>query len=128
MKTVINSPDAPAAIGPYNHANKGCGLLFVSGQIALNPATQQLVLDDIAAETQQVLENLKAIVETAGLSLIDVVKCTVFVRDMADYAVINGVYARYFEQATAPARELVQVVALPRSVNVEISAIAAYPV
>ncbi len=126
MKQVINSPNAPKAIGPYNHANKGCGLLFVSGQIALNPNTNELVLSDIAVETRQVLENLKAIVETAELTLADVVKCTVFVIDMANYASINAVYAEYFDEATAPARELVQVVALPRGVNVEISAIAAY--
>jgi 2-iminobutanoate/2-iminopropanoate deaminase len=126
MKQIINSEQAPKAIGPYNHANKGCGLLFVSGQIALNPATNELILHDIAAETHQVLHNLKTIVTTAGLTLEDVVKCTVFVLDMANYAAINSVYAMYFAEETAPARELVQVSGLPRGVNVEISAIAAY--
>jgi 2-iminobutanoate/2-iminopropanoate deaminase len=124
MKQVINTHAAPAAIGPYNQANEAGGMLFISGQIALHPTTGVLVMDDIATETRQVLNNLQAIVENAGLTLENIVKCSVFVKDMADYAVINGVYAEYFAAETAPARELVQVAALPRYVNVEISAIA----
>ena len=126
MKQIINSGNAPEAIGPYNHATKAGGLLFVSGQIALNPETGELVLDSIIHEMHQAMQNLEAIVETAGLTLEDIVKCTIFVTDMAYYAHVNGVYALYFAQATAPARELVQVAGLPRGANVEISAIAAY--
>ena len=126
MKQIINSTNAPEAIGPYNHATKASGLLFVSGQIALNPETGELVLDSIIHETHHAMKNLQAIVVAGGLSLEDVVKCTIFVTDMAYYANINSVYALYFPQATAPARELVQVVGLPRGVNVEISAIATY--
>ncbi len=123
-KTIISTPNAPAAIGPYHQANAFGNMLFVSGQIALNPATGELVQTDIAAETRQVLDNLKAVVEAAGSSLEKILKCSVFVTDMKQYADINAVYAEYFPQVTAPARELVQVAALPRFVNVEISAIA----
>lgn len=125
MKQILNTLAAPAAIGPYNQATEAAGMLFISGQIALNPATGELVLDDIATETRQVLHNLQAIIENAGLTLENIVKCSVFVKNMADYATINAVYAEYFAADTAPARELVQVSALPRYVNVEISAIAA---
>ena len=124
MKQIINTIHAPAAIGPYNQANEASGMLFISGQIALNPVTGALVQDDIATETHQVLQNLKAIVENAGLGLENIVKCSVFVKNMGDYAIINSVYAEYFAAETAPARELVEVAALPRYVNIEISAIA----
>ena len=123
MKQVINSPNAPKAIGPYNHANKGCGLLFVSGQIAFNPTTNELVLHDIAAETRQVLDNLKAIIETAELSLEDVVKCTVFVTDMANYAAINAVYAEYFPGAK-PARYCIKCDLVKPDCLVEIASVA----
>ena len=126
MKKIINSHNAPAAIGPYNHANAAGGFLFVSGQIALSPISGELVTHDIENETRQVLSNLRNILITAGLDLGDVVKCSVFVTDMDNYAAINNVYAEYFSSDTAPARELVQVSALPRGVNIEISAIAAY--
>ena len=124
MKQIINTIHAPAAIGPYNQANEAGGILFISGQIALHPVTGALVQDDIATETHQVLQNLKAIVENAGLGLENIVKCSVFVKNMGDYAIINSVYAEYFAAETAPARELVEVAALPRYVNIEISAIA----
>ena len=125
MKKVINSPNAPAPVGPYNHATAHNGTLYVSGQIAINPATGDLVLDNIEAETHQVMKNHQAILETAGLTFEDVLKCTIFVSDMGNYARINAVYGSYFKEATAPARELVQVSVLPKNVNIEISLIAA---
>jgi 2-iminobutanoate/2-iminopropanoate deaminase len=124
MKKIINSKNAPEPVGPYNHANAGGGLLFISGQIALNPITGDLVLDDIEKETHQVLKNLGAILSEAGLDYSDVLKCSVFVNDMGMYSRINEVYAQYFQEETAPARELVEVRNLPKYVNVEISAIA----
>ena len=125
MKKIINSPNAPAPVGPYNHATVHNGTLYVSGQVAINPATGELVLDNIEAETKQVMENHRAILTEAGLTFEDVLKCTVFVSDMGNYARINAVYATYFNEETAPARELVQVSVLPKNVNIEISLIAA---
>ena len=123
-KKIVNAHNAPAPIGPYNHANAANGFLFISGQVALNPVTGEMMQNSIQEETRQVLTNLKAIVEIAGGSLLDIVKCSVFVTDMEQYAAINAVYAEFFADDTAPARELVQVSRLPRNANVEISAIA----
>lgn len=124
MKQLINTPNAPLPIGPYNQATLHNGLLYVSGQIALDPATGELVLDDIETETHRVLKNLQAILEAAGSSLRQVLKATVFVRDMNQFGRINAVYGQYFQPDFAPARELVQVVELPKFVNIEISVIA----
>ena len=123
-KVIINSPNAPAPVGPYNHSVLANNTLYVSGQIAINPATGELVQDSIEDETHQVLKNLGAILETAGLGFEDVLKCSVFVADMNMYGRINAVYAQYFKEETAPARELIEVANLPKFVNVEISAIA----
>lgn len=124
MKKIYNTSNAPAPIGPYNQSVLAGGTLYVSGQIAIDPTTGQLVQDDIRVETRQVMENLKAILENAGYGLEHVVKCSVFVSDMHQYGQINAVYGEYFSDETAPARELVEVVNLPKFVNVEISAIA----
>ncbi len=124
MKQIINTPDAPAPIGPYNQAVRMGNLLFVSGQIALDPQSGELVLDNIEAETHQVLRNVKAIVEAAGAGLQNVLKATVFVKDINQFSRINAVYGEYFQPEFAPARELVQVAELPRFANVEISVIA----
>lgn len=124
MKTIYNTPAAPAPVGPYNQATAYNGVLYVSGQIAINPATGELVTDNIEVETTQVMENLKAILENANTSFENVLKCSVFVSDMNDYGSINNVYAKYFKEDTAPARELVEVGNLPKFVNVEISLIA----
>ena len=124
MKQLINTPSAPMPIGPYNQAVAHNGLLFISGQIAIDPATGELVLDNIEAETHRVLQNLKAIVEAGGSSLEKVLKATVFVKDMNLFGRINAVYGEYFKPEFAPARELVQVSELPKFVNIEISVIA----
>ena len=126
MKKIINTDKAPAPVGPYNQAIIHNGTLYASGQIALNPSTGELVLDTIEAETRQVLENVRAILEEAGLGFQDVIKCSVFVSDMNNYSRINAVYAEYFDENTAPARELVEVANLPKFVNIEISVIAAF--
>ncbi len=124
MKKIIFSPNAPAPVGPYSQAVAANGTLYVSGQIALDPATGAIVSGDIQKETQQVMENLKAVLNAAGIGMQEVLKCTIFMTDMANYAAINEVYARYFNNDTAPAREAVAVAALPKGVNVEISCIA----
>jgi 2-iminobutanoate/2-iminopropanoate deaminase len=124
MKNIHNTPNGPLPIGPYNQATSLNGLLFVSGQIAINPANGELVLDSIEAETHQVLRNVKAILEASGSGLEHVLKASVFVKDMNLFGRINAVYAEYFAQETAPARELVQVSELPKFVNIEISVIA----
>lgn len=124
MKNIINTPNAPLPIGPYNQATAFNGLLFVSGQIAIDPASGELVLDDIEIETHRVLQNIRAIVEAAGSSLEQVLKATVFVKDMNLFGRINAVYGEYFKPEFAPARELVQVSELPKFVNIEISVIA----
>jgi 2-iminobutanoate/2-iminopropanoate deaminase len=125
MKKIHNTSKAPSPIGPYNQANSINGFLFISGQIAIIPETGELATDNIEEETDQVMRNLEAILENAGYTFDDVVKCSLFVKSMADYAKINAVYAKYFKEENAPARELVEVVNLPRYVNIEISAIAA---
>ena len=123
-KTIVTSKNAPAPIGPYNQAVWYGDVLFVSGQIALDPVTGELVLDSIEIETDRVLKNLEGILHAAGLTFENVLKCSVFVTDMNDFSRINAVYGKYFKEETAPARELVQVAALPRFVHVEISLIA----
>jgi len=124
MKKIFKTDQAPLPIGPYNQAVAFNGMLFVSGQIALHPATGELVMDSIEHETRQVLDNVKAILEASGSNLQNVLKATVFVKDINLFGRINAVYAEYFEEASAPARELVQVAELPRFVNIEISVIA----
>ena len=123
MKEVIATDRGPKAIGPYSQAIRANGFLFVSGQIPLDPATQQLVAGDIQAQTERVLENLKGIVEAAGSSLDRVVRATVFLADMNEFAAMNEVYGRYFRNQP-PARSTVQVSRLPRDVRVEIDVIA----
>ncbi|MEM0994500.1 MAG: Rid family detoxifying hydrolase [Bacteroidota bacterium] len=124
-KTIINTENAPAPVGPYNQATQHNGTLYISGQIALDPATGELMTADIESETHQVMKNLQAVLEKAGLTFENVLKCSVFVSDMHNYGKINAVYAQYFDEATAPARELVEVANLPKFVNIEISVIAA---
>ncbi len=124
-KKIIETDKAPAAIGPYSQATVFQGVVYISGQIALDPTTGVLQIDNITDETTQVLENLKAVVEAAGASMKTVLKCSVFVTDMENFAAINAVYSQYFPSDNPPARELVQVAALPKYVNIEISAIAA---
>lgn len=124
MKKIIYTDKAPAPIGPYSQAVLIGTTLYTSGQIALNPQTMELVLDDIETETQQVMENMKAVLEAAGMTFENVVKTTIFIMDMGDFARINSVYASYFDDSNAPARETVQVAGLPKGVNVEISMIA----
>jgi 2-iminobutanoate/2-iminopropanoate deaminase len=124
MKKIIFTEKAPAPIGPYNQAVLVGNTLYTSGQIAINPATNELVLDNIEDETKLVMENLKAVIEAAEMTFENVVKTTIFISDMGNFAKINGVYGSYFNEATAPARETVQVACLPKNVNVEISAVA----
>jgi 2-iminobutanoate/2-iminopropanoate deaminase len=124
MKQVINTSNAPAPIGPYNQAILSGNTLYLSGQIALNIETGLLVLDDVKSETKQVMENLKAVLNAAGMTFENVVKTTIFISDMNNFTLINEVYGSYFNDATAPARETVQVARLPKDVNVEISMIA----
>ncbi len=126
MKKIINTNLAPAPVGPYNQAVIHNDTLYASGQIAIDPASGELKTANIEEETTQVMENIKAILEEAGLTFRDVIKCSVFVSDMNQYGRINAVYAKYFDEATAPARELVEVANLPKFVNVEISVIAAF--
>lgn len=123
MREVIVTNDAPKAIGPYSQAIKANGFVFVSGQIPLDPATQQLIEGDVAAQTERVLQNLSGILKAAGSSLDHVVKCGVFLKSMSDFAAMNEVYGRYFTQ-THPARSTVEVARLPKDVLVEIDIIA----
>ena len=124
MKNIIFTENAPAPIGPYNQAVLKGNTLYTSGQIAINPATGELVMDTIESETQQVMQNMKAVLEAAGMTFENVVKATIFIIDMNDFGKINTVYGSYFNEKTAPARETVQVACLPKNVNVEISMIA----
>jgi len=124
MRKVILTKDAPAPIGPYSQAIQTGHTLFVSGQIAIDPVTNQLITDDISIETHRVLDNVKAILNAAGMDFEHVVKCTVFVKDIGQFSAINSVYTTYFTKEGPPARELVEVSALPKGVNVEISCIA----
>ena len=124
MKKIIFTDKAPAPIGPYNQAVLVGNTLYTSGQIALHPATMELVLDNIETETRQVMENMKAVLEAADMTFDKVVKTTIFIMNMGDFARINTVYGSFFDEKTAPARETVQVAGLPKGVNVEISMIA----
>ena len=123
MKTVVNTKMAPGAIGPYSQAIKAGGFLFISGQIPVDPATGNVVEGGIEAQTTQVLENLTAILANQGLAMDNVVKTTVFLTDLNDFLVMNGIYGNYFKGET-PARATVQVSRLPKEVIVEIDAIA----
>ena len=123
-KDVISTSKAPAALGPYSQAVRWGDLIFVSGQIPIDPATSQVVGDDVAAQTDRVMKNLAAILEAAGASLGQVLKTTVYLRDLNDFGKMNEVYARFFSERP-PARATVQVARLPRDVSVEIEAVAA---
>ena len=124
MKKVIFTDKAPAPIGPYSQAIEANGMLYVSGQIPIDPASGQLITSDIEAETRCMLDNVKAILDARNLTMDDVVKSSIFISDMNNFARINAVYAEYFTGANPPARETVQVAALPKAVNIEISVIA----
>ena len=123
MKKIINSKHAPTVIGPYSQAILSGNTLYCSGLIAINPETGKLVVDDIGAETKQVMKNILAVLKAAEMNFENVVKCSIFMKDMNDYAAINKVYARSFD-SNLPAREAVQVSVLPKNVNLEISVIA----
>tara|TARA_R110001606_G_scaffold130187_3_gene265470 strand:- start:22718 stop:23098 length:381 start_codon:yes stop_codon:yes gene_type:complete len=124
MKKIITTTKAPAPIGPYNQAILSGNTLYTSGQIAINPATGELVLDSIQAETTQVMNNMKEVLAAADMTFENVVKTSIFISDMNQFAEINKVYGSYFNEETAPARETVEVANLPKFVNVEISMIA----
>lgn len=124
MKQVIFTAAAPAPIGPYSQAVLSGNTLYTSGQIALHPETGELITSTIEAETEQVMQNIKAVLEAADMSFENVVKTTIFIMNMNDFAAINTVYGSYFNEELAPARETVQVACLPKNVNVEISMIA----
>ena len=124
MKKIIYTKNAPAPIGPYNQAVLVGNTLYTSGQIALNPLTMELVLDDIETETKQVMENMKAVLAAADMTFENVIKASIFIMNMNDFTRINSIYGSYFNEATAPARETVQVACLPKNVNIEISMIA----
>ena len=124
MKKIITTAKAPAPIGPYNQAVLSGNTLYTSGQIALHPETGELVLDSIETETKQVMENMKAVLEAADMTFENVIKTSIFISDMNNFSEINAVYGLYFDEATAPARETVEVANLPKFVNVEISMIA----
>jgi len=124
MKKIINTTNAPAPIGPYSQAILTGNMLYTSGQIPLDPKTGELVMENITKETTQVMENLKAVLTEAGMTFENVIKASIFITDMDDFGAINQVYGSYFDAATAPARETVQVARLPKDVNVEISVIA----
>lgn len=125
MKKIIQTTNAPSPIGPYNQAVQFGNMLFISGQIAIDPKTNELVKGSIQDETKQVLENLKGILSEAGMTFENVLKASIFIKDMHNFGKINEVYASYFNEKTAPARETVEVSNLPKFVNVEISLIAA---
>ncbi len=123
MRDVIATDQAPKAIGPYSQAIRAAGLVFTSGQVALDPATQQVIAGDISAQTDRVLKNLSAVLQAAGTSLDKALRCTVFLKNMADFTAMNEVYGRYFGQAP-PARTTVEAARLPKDVLVEIDVIA----
>ena len=122
-KSIIFSEKAPAPIGPYSQAVKAGNTLYVSGQIPINTENGKLVSDDIASETDQVMKNILAILNAAGMDFGNVVKCSIFVTDMRDFSIVNAAYEKYFDNEP-PSRETVEVAALPKGVNVEISCIA----
>ncbi len=123
MREVIATDQAPQAIGPYSQAIRAQGLIFTSGQVAIDPATQQVIAGDVGAQTDRVLKNLAAILQASGSSLEKVLRCTVFLKNMGDFAAMNEVYGRYFKQSP-PARSTVEVARLPKDVLVEIDVIA----
>jgi 2-iminobutanoate/2-iminopropanoate deaminase len=123
MREIISTPAAPQAIGPYSQAIKAHGFIFTSGQVAIDPSTQQVITADVAAQTEQVLRNVSAILEAAGSALGKVVRSTVFLKNMSDFAAMNHVYGKYFNSAP-PARSTVEVARLPKDVLVEIDVIA----
>ncbi len=123
MREVIATADAPQAIGPYSQAIRAAGMIFTSGQVAIDPATQQVITGDISAQTDRVLKNLEGILKAAGSSLDKVLRCTVFLKNMGDFAAMNEVYGRYFKQAP-PSRSTVEVARLPKDVMIEIDVIA----
>ena len=125
MKKIISTKNAPEAIGPYSQAILSNNTLYCSGQIAINPKTGDLVIDNITTETKQVMKNILAVLKAANMDFDNIVKCSIFMKDMRDYSEINTVYSKYFKK-TPPAREAVQVSMLPKNVNVEISVIATY--
>ncbi|PZD76475.1 Rid family detoxifying hydrolase [Mesonia sp. K7] len=124
MKKIITTNLAPAPIGPYNQAVLAGNTLYTSGQIAINPQTSQLEIENLEDETHLVMKNLQTVLEAADMTFENVVKTSIFISDMNNFQRINSVYAQYFDEATAPARETVEVANLPKFVNVEISAIA----
>ena len=123
MRDVIATADAPKAIGPYSQAIRANGFIFTSGQVALDPATQQVISGDVAAQTDRVLKNLSAVLQASGSSMDKVLRCTVFLKNMGDFAAMNEVYGRYFTQ-NPPARSTVEVARLPKDVLVEIDVIS----
>ncbi|MCF8715318.1 RidA family protein [Joostella atrarenae] len=124
MKKIINTDKAPAPLGPYNQAVLANDTLFISGQIAINPETNELITSGVEDEAKLVMKNLEAVLSAADMTFENVVKSSIFLNDMNDFAKINAIYGAYFDEATAPARETVAVKTLPKSVNVEISMIA----
>jgi len=127
-RKIIQTDQAPAPVGPYNQAIAATGqLVFVAGQIPLDPTTGQIVGETVSEQTERAIANLKAILEAAGTTLQDVVKTTVFLADMNDFGAMNAVYAQHFDEATAPARACVEVSRLPKDVRVEIECIAVVP-
>ena len=123
MKSIIYSKDAPSPIGPYSQAVKAGNMLYVSGQIAIDPVTEQLIEGNIEDETSRVMQNIEALLAASGFSFADIVKTSIFLSDMKHFAVVNGIYDSFF-QSDFPARETVAVLGLPKNVNVEISVIA----
>ena len=123
MREVIATDQAPKAIGPYSQAIRAQGLIFTSGQVAIDPTTQQVIAGDVSAQTDRVLKNLAAILQASGSTLEKVLRCTVFLKNMGDFAAMNEVYSRYFKQEP-PARSTVEVARLPKDVLIEIDVIA----
>jgi len=124
MKKIIETSNAPAPIGPYSQAVMVGNMLYTSGQIPIDPKTGELVMTNIETETKLVMENLGGVLKEAGMDFNNIIKCSIFISDMDNFGAINAVYGSYFDEATAPARETVQVARLPKDVSVEISAIA----
>jgi 2-iminobutanoate/2-iminopropanoate deaminase len=125
MKEIINTNEAPAPIGPYNQAVKVGQMLFLSGQIALDAATGELVNATLTEETHQVMKNIQAVLSHAGSNMDKVIKCSIFLKDLGNFSAVNEIYGQYFTEGSEPARECVEVSRLPKDVNVEISVIAA---
>jgi len=124
MKKIIKTKNAPSPVGPYNQAILFNNTLYASGQIAINPLNNQIINEDIEAETKQVMENLNEVLKEAKMNFSNVVKCTIFLKNMNDFESVNQIYSTFFNEKDAPARETVEVSMLPKNVNVEISLIA----